>query len=264
MPQGPRILTLTSDFGLVGPYVAAMKGVVLGQVPDATLVDISHQIGPQNIVEGAFVLSGVVDVFPAGTIHLAVVDPAVGTPRRLVAAKMANQWFLAPDNGLLSNVARLHPPQVIHEIDNAELRRHPVSNTFHGRDILAPAAAHLLLGRPPEQLGPQRHGLLLLTALEPRRDEGDILGEVVLRDSFGNLITNVPGTWLDDHPADRWDVEIVGHRVSGLSRTYAENDPGNLVALSGSQGYIEVSMVNGDASRYLDAGPGTTVWFRRR
>src|SRR5688572_6736094 len=140
----PGILTLTTDFGSEGPYVAALKGVILGLAPGTQLVDVSHAISPQNILEGAFVLAALVDAFPAGTVHLAVVDPGVGTDRRLIAASVADQWFVLPDNGLLSGVLRNRAPTEIHEITNPEIRRATVSPTFHGRDILAPAAAHLL------------------------------------------------------------------------------------------------------------------------
>lgn len=257
------ILTLTSDFGSHGSYVAAIKGVILSAVPDAQLVDVTHAIAPQSIIEGAFVLTGLVDSFPPGTVHLAVVDPGVGTARRLIAARMADQWFVAPDNGLLSYVARDHDPTEVFEIENPAVRRPTVSNTFHGRDILAPAAAHLLLGRPAADLGPRRHGPTTLPAIEPRREEADILGEVIFRDSFGNLITNVPGDWLADAPAVAWRIEINGHQAAALCRTYSDHPPGTLVALVGSQGHVEISLVHGDAARYLDVGLGTTVRFRR-
>ena len=260
----PRILTLTTDFGANGPYVAAMKGVVLSRVPGVQLVDISHEIGPQNILEGAFVLACVVDAFPAGTIHLAVIDPGVGTHRRLVAARMAGQWFVLPDNGLLTYVAREYPVEEVFELENPSVARTPVSNTFHGRDLLAPAAAHLALGQPASDLGPMRHGIVRLSAAEPRSDDREVVGEVIFRDAFGNLITNVPSALLGNTPPDAWEVELAGHRIAGLTRSYGLQPPGTLVSLVGSSGWLEVSLVNGDASRYLDCGPGATVWFRKR
>jgi S-adenosylmethionine hydrolase len=260
----PSILTLTTDFGADGPYVAAMKGVVLSRVPEAKLVDVSHGIGPQNILEGAFVLACVIDTFPAGTVHLAVVDPGVGTPRRLIAARMADQWFVLPDNGLLTYVARDHPAEEVFELENPSVSRTPVSNTFHGRDLLAPAAAHLLLGLPPRELGPQRHGIVRLSAADPRKDDREVVGEIIFRDAFGNLISNIPSTLLGDTPPDAWEVELAGHRIDGLTRTYGMQPPGTLVSLVGSSGWLEVSLVNGDAGRYLDCGPGATVWFRKK
>ena len=161
----PGILTLTTDFGIGGPYVAAMKGVLLGLAPDTQIVDVCHTISPQNILEGAFVLAGIVDAFPHGTVHLAVVDPGVGIDRRLVAVRLAEQWFVLPDNGLITGIALNHPFQGIWEITNPALRRHVVSNTFHGRDILSPAAAHLLRGGDPAELGAPLSRLITLAQL---------------------------------------------------------------------------------------------------
>ena len=135
------IVTLTTDFGLGGPYVAALKGVLLDLAPGSQLVDVCHTISPQNILEGGFVLAGIIDVFPPGTVHLAVIDPGVGTERRLIAVELAKQWFVLPDNGLITGVARGRTPTAIWEITNPAVRRSIVSATFHGRDILAPASA---------------------------------------------------------------------------------------------------------------------------
>lgn len=260
----PGILTVTTDFGGHGPYVAAMKGVVLGLVPGTQIIDVSHAIAPQNILEGAFVLSNLVDAFPPGTVHLAVVDPGVGSDRRLVAAKVADQWFVAPDNGLLGGVVRERGATEVWEITNPRIRRATVSATFHGRDILAPAAAHLLLGRDPAELGAPRTRVITLANFEPRTDETGIVGEVIFRDAFGNLITNVAVGRLGGLPLDSWAVEIAGETICGLSRTYSDCPAGSLVALAGSSGWIEVAVVNGDAARTLTAGPGMTVWFRHR
>jgi S-adenosyl-L-methionine hydrolase (adenosine-forming) len=261
MPGG--ILTLTTDFGTHGPYVAAMKGIVLGLAPGTQLVDVSHAIAPQNILEGAFVLAAIIDAFPPGTVHLAVIDPGVGTERRMVAVAVSGQWFVAPDNGLLGGVVRGRRVEQIREISNPAIRRRVVSHTFHGRDIMAPAAAHLLRGDDPAELGPARDGLITLANFEPRDDDHGVVGEVIFRDAFGNLITNVPAERLATAPAGAWTVEIAGERITGLHRTYGEQPPGTLIALPGGTGWIEVAVVNGDAARQLTAGPGTTVWFRR-
>lgn len=258
----PGILTLTTDFGGDGPYVASLKGVVLGLAPGTTLVDVTHRISPQNILEGAFVLCGIVDAFPAGTVHLAVVDPGVGTDRRLVAALIAGQWFVGPDNGLLGGVARGRRPEVVRELTNPALRRREVSATFHGRDIMAPAAAHLLIGGDPAELGPPRDDVARLANFEAVEVEDGLVGEVIYRDAFGNLITNVPASRVACCPG-RWRVEVAGQVVRGLARTYADSPTGTLVALAGSAGWVEVAVVNGDAARALVAGPGTTVRFRR-
>ncbi len=262
--MNPGILTLTTDFGAEGPYVAAMKGVVLGLAPGTQCIDVSHAIAPQNILEGAFVLAAVVDAFPAGTVHLGVIDPGVGTGRRLIAAKLAGQWFVVPDNGLLGGVVREHPAEEVWEIANPQIRRRAVAPTFHGRDILAPAAAHLLLGRDPAEFGPARHGVTALPSFEPREDDRGLVGEVIFRDAFGNLTTNISAARLAAAgPAD-WVIELAGQRIEGLSRTYGDHGPGDLVALIGGSGWAEVAVVNGDAARQLGAGAGATVWFRRR
>src|SRR5262245_9898137 len=184
----PGILTLTTDFGTVGPYVAAVKGVVLGLAPGTQIVDVSHAIAPQNILEGSFVLAGVVDAFPEGTVHLVVVDPGVGTDRRLIAAQLKGHWFVLPDNGLLSGVARSQAPTGIWEITNPKVCRATISATFHGRDILAPAAAHLLLGRDPAELGPVRTKFITLRNFKLAETDSEFVAEIIFRDAFGNLV----------------------------------------------------------------------------
>jgi S-adenosylmethionine hydrolase len=260
----PGVLTLTTDFGTEGPYVAAMKGVILGLAPGTQFVDISHSIAPQNILEGAFVLAEVVDTFPAGTVHLGVVDPGVGTDRRLIVVSVADQWFVLPDNGMITGVVRNRSQVKVWEITNPELRRAKVSATFHGRDILAPAAAHLLRGVDPAALGPARDKFITLRNFEPTKAEDGLVGEVIFRDAFGNLITNVAAERLGPNPSDGWTFEIAGVKVEGLARTYGERPSGTLVALIGSTGWLEVAVVNGDAARYLSAGPGATVWVRKK
>lgn len=255
----PAILTLTTDFGTEGLYVASVKGVVLGLAPDTQLVDVTHQVSPQNIREGAFLLAGLIDVFPKGTVHLAVVDPGVGTDRRLIAAAVADHWFVLPDNGLLTAVTRDRPPSGIWELVNPAYRRSPVSATFHGRDILAPAAAHLLQGGDPAELGPACTELVMLGAFEATAHADGFVGEVICRDAFGNLSTNIEAKRLHDAPAQDWTLEVAGTRIAGLGRTYADKAAGTLVALPGSTGWIEISVVNGDAGQALNVGPGTPV-----
>ncbi len=259
----PGILTLTTDFGSVGPYVAALKGVVLGLAPGTQLVDVCHAVSPQNILEGAFVLAGIVDAFPAGTVHLAVVDPGVGTDRRLVAASVADQWFVLPDNGLLSGVLHNRSHAGIWEITNPAIRRAAVSPTFHGRDILAPAAAYLLRGGDPAALGPARAKSIMLRNFEPTGHEHEVVGEVIFRDAFGNLITNIAAGRLASAPPEVWSVEVAGAGIEGIGVAYGERPTGTLMALIGSSGWLEIAVVNGDAARQLTAGPGTTVWMRK-
>jgi S-adenosyl-L-methionine hydrolase (adenosine-forming) len=257
------ILTLTTDFGFEGPYVAAVKGIILGLAPGTQLIDVSHSISPQNILEGAFVLGGIIDAFPSGTVHLAVIDPGVGTDRRMVAALVDDQWFVLPDNGLLSGVLQGRRPFGIWEINNPMIRARARSTTFHGRDIMAPAAAHLLLGGDPTELGPETGKLVILANFAPRDDPQGLLGEVIFRDAFGNLITNVHSSRLGSDGPRSWLIEIGGTRIDDFCCTYGDRAPGSLVALAGSTGWIEIAVVNGDAARSLSAGPGTTVWFKK-
>lgn len=261
---GFGILTLTTDFGISGPYVAAIKGVVLGLAPETHVVDVSHSIAPQDIAEGSYVLAGIVDCFPTGTVHLAVVDPGVGTDRRLIAVAVEGQWFVLPDNGLIGGVLRGRNPSGVWEIRNPSLRRPVVAPTFHGRDILAPAAAHLLRGGDPADLGPPLDRIVLPSSLGPAEDAEGLTGEVVFLDSFGNLITNIARDRLGSLPPSRWSIEIKGQAVDGLVVTYGEREPGTLVGLIGSSGRVEVAVVNGDAARTLAAGRGTPVRLRRK
>ena len=214
------ILTLTTDFGSDGPYVASMKGIILGLAPGTQMVDVSHQISPQNILEGAFVLASVLDAFPPDTVHLAVIDPGVGTNRKLKAVRVAGQWVLGPDNGLLGGVCRQRPVDGIWEISNPMIRRPVVSRTFHGRDILAPAAAFLLCGGNPAELGPRHEHVLELTTLQPRIQGQEIIGEVIFRDRFGNLITNVRHEELSGRPSSDWQVQISGTQIAGLVQNW--------------------------------------------
>ncbi|WP_337173077.1 SAM-dependent chlorinase/fluorinase [Paludisphaera sp.] len=258
----PGIVTLTTDFGGVGPYVAAMKGVLLGMAPGVAIVDVCHSIAPQNILEGAFVLEGIVKAFPEGTVHLAVVDPGVGTARRMLAIRTAGQWFVLPDNGLITGVAGLYGVEAAWEIANPRLARGEVAPTFHGRDVLAPAAAHILKGGDPAELGPATERFVTLRNFEPTPAERGCIGEVIFRDAFGNLITNIGEAHLAARPSRDWVVEVGGRRIDGVARTYGESPPGSLIALLGSTGWVEVAVVNGDAGRLLSAGPGATVWLR--
>jgi S-adenosylmethionine hydrolase len=264
MQPGPGIVTLTTDFGVLGPYAAAMKGILLSLAPGTQLIDVCHTINPQNILEGAFVLAGVVAAFPRGTVHLAVVDPGVGTDRRLIAVALGGQWFVLPDNGLITGAALGRTPEGIWEIANPALRPRTVAPTFHGRDILAPAAAHLVRGGDPAELGPVRTRFVVLRNFEPSADPNGFVGEVIFRDAFGNLITNLAATRLGDTPRADWIIEVAGTRIDGLINTYGERPTGTLIALIGSSGWVEIAVVNGDASDQLSAGPGSTVWLRRK
>ena len=271
-----RTVTFLTDFGTSDGFAASMKGVMLGINPQATLIDISHEVPAQDIAHGAFVLGTAYRYFSSDSVHVAVVDPGVGTRRRAVLLITPAARFLAPDNGLLTYVlldhsasgwsskakgpdqgeflgrfsARVPEGCAAYELTNPEYWRHPVSNTFHGRDLFAPAAAHVSLGVPPERLGEPVDELTCLNVL-PSASGG---GRVIFVDRFGNLVSNIRPA---DLPGDAVTLEVNGRLVKGLGRTYAEAD--GLVALTGSHGYLEIAEREGSASSTLRAGVGTHV-----
>lgn len=254
------LVTLTTDFGASSPYVAAIKGVLLSGCPRARIVDITHAIPPQNVRLGALALEETTPYFPAGTLHVAVVDPGVGTDRALIYAEIGPQRYLAPDNGLLGSLARRTPPARLIRLAEREFWRPEVSATFHGRDILAPVAARLAAGLDPARLGPPHAALVALDDEMVRSGPGRIEGVVRAVDSFGNLITNVEQRHLAAAPIDeRLRVRCGPHETFGLFRTYADQPPLTLMALVGSSGYLELAVVNDSAAGMLGLGIGARV-----
>jgi S-adenosylmethionine hydrolase len=251
------IITLLTDFGLADHYVAAMKGVILSICPGAQLVDISHEIAPFAIPEAAFTLAQAWPYFPKGTVHLAVVDPGVGSVRRAIVAEVAGHRFVAPDNGLLTMVLQPKPKARIREITASRYFRQPVSSTFHGRDIFGPVAAHLASGLSAVKLGkpvsnPVSGDFAKPTQLTPKHWAGAILKI----DRYGNIITNLD--WATFHMIESVAFRLkVGLRtVTRFHPTYAFAPPGRVFAVKGSSGYVEVSLNQSDASRTLHAAPG--------
>jgi S-adenosylmethionine hydrolase len=246
------IITLTTDFGVSSPYVAQMKGVILSLCRDVEIVDISHAVAPQNIREGAIVLADVTPRYPAGTIHVAVVDPGVGTARRIVYAEIGDQRYVAPDNGLLSRLAAHQPPRKLLSIENAEYWLPDYSQTFHGRDIMAPVAAHLANGLLPSKLGTRIDSIMMLQWPEPARSPSGIAGQILYLDSFGNLITNISREIVDPigEPA-KLVIDCGGRRIRGVVSTYGAALEGEIVALFDSQGRLEIAKVGGSAAREL-------------
>jgi len=254
------LITLTTDFGQGSPYVAQIKGAILSGCREVDLVDVTHAVGPQNVREAAVVLADATPRFPAGTIHLAVVDPGVGTQRRLVYAEIGQQRYLAPDNGLLTLLAHKSPPTRIVALANRRYWAAEPSSTFHGRDILAPVAAHLARGVDPADLGPPLETLVLLNIPQPMRSAGSVAGEVLYVDSFGNLITNIGRDDLELlGDLARLSIECAGRSLPGLVPTYASAGDGQLVALVDSQSRLEIALVGGHAAGELGAGVGTAV-----
>lgn len=257
------LITLTTDFGTGSPYVAAMKGVILGMNPAARVIDVSHEIPPQDVRHGAIVLAESTSWFPAGTIHVTVVDPGVGTARRLIYAHLADQQYLAPDNGLLSLLAKRQRPTRIVELANSEYWLPEISRTFHGRDILSPVAAQLSLGLEPERLGPSISEIQTLDWPEPVVTENRIEGAVRWIDRFGNLITNITSSMLTSgRTTASLTIDCAGHEIAGLSDFYGQRPSGTLAALVGSSGYLEIAVSEDNAAQMLSATVGTPVAIR--
>lgn len=255
-----QIVTLTTDFGGGSPYAAQMKGVILSINPAAVLVDITHAIGPQNVRQGALVLEEVTPRFPQGSIHVAVVDPGVGTERRIVCAQVAGHYYIAPDNGLLSRVALVESPTQIISITNREFWLAEVSCTFHGRDIMAPVAAHLSLGTRLERFGPPIDDLTMLHWPTVETTANRITGNVIAIDSFGNLISNIHAETLaavDDLSSVA--VTCADQTIHGIINTYAQRPPGSVVALIGSAGKLEIALTAGNAAQRLAAEVGDAI-----
>jgi S-adenosyl-L-methionine hydrolase (adenosine-forming) len=254
------IITLTTDFGSNSPYVAATKGVILSVCPSVTIVDISHEIPPQDVHRGALVLDEVAFWYPAGTIHVIVVDPGVGTDRALIYAQIGEHHFLAPDNGLLSRLAVRMPPSRVIQLTNREYWLPEVSNTFHGRDILAPVAGRLAAGLDPELLGPPMEQLALLEWPVPRELPSRIDGCVIEIDAFGNLITNITVDMIGGRPTDRRACIVCNiYETWGIYRTYGDQPSGTFVAVIGSNHRLELAIVGDNAARRFGIMQGTPV-----
>jgi len=257
-----KIITLTTDFGRADPYVGAMKGVILSMCPAARIVDISHDVRPQDVLAGAFVLAEAAPYFPEGTLHVVVVDPSVGTDRGILAARFDKQVFLFPDNGVITLVAQRMPLTGIFSVRNTRYLP-PVapSRTFHGRDIFAPVAAHLLNGLDIAKLGPQPDAYKLFDIPPVEQRENEIVGEVIYVDRFGNLISNIHESVVRGRYAalERMRVFCGGQDVGPLQGAYAFVDPGQPLALFNSMGYVEVAVNRRSAREVLGQDLGAEV-----
>jgi hypothetical protein len=251
------LLTLLTDFGTADYYVAAVKGTLLRLAPGTTLVDVSHEVPPGDVETAAFVLAAAVSSFPDGTVHLAVVDPGVGSGRRMLAVRTDSAFFVAPDNGLLTPF--FEGTAAIRAIERPELFLPSPGQTFHGRDRFAPAAAFLLRDEPFEALGPEISDPVRLPAPPPRRSPGKITGRVIHVDRYGNLITNIPAGWL---PAGPCRAEVGGHATSRRVTHYAEIPRDEAAMLPGSLGTVELSMNGEDLARRWNVARGATVDVR--
>jgi S-adenosylmethionine hydrolase len=255
------IVTLTTDFGTRDAYVAAMKGTILGIARAVQVVDVTHELAAHDVAEGAFALEAVAPYFPAGTVHVGVVDPGVGTARRGLAVVAVGQVFVGPDNGLFTPFLG-GSDWAAFELAAPEYRLRAVSPTFHGRDVFAPAAAHVAAGVDPSRLGPRVPDPVRLAWPASRRTAEGVAGVVVHVDRFGNLITSIPAVALAGLGAPAV-VAIAGRRLALVS-TYGELPRGGAGALVGGSGRIEIAVREGSAARLFRAGRGTRVVLSRR
>ena len=266
------LLVFTTDFGTADPYAGIMRGVILGINPRARLIDLTHQISPQNIAQASFVLGNSYRYFPPEAIHVVVVDPGVGTGRRPVLVSTPHGRFVGPDNGVLSQVlsglmddapgapgtASLPAEVTAVHLTNSAFWRLPVSHTFHGRDIFAPVAAHLSLGVLPNEMGESIDSLAWLPMPKPTVVASGIEGEIVYEDWYGNLVSNIPQDLLAGASFTR--VHIKQRRVDGLCRTFGDAPPGQeLIALIDSHGFLEVAVPNGSAAGLLGVKAGERI-----
>lgn len=255
------ILTLTTDFGTKDGFIGTLKGVIWSICPAARIADISHEISPQNVLEGAFVLWRAYTFFPAGTIHVAIVDPGVGTSRRPIALRLGGYTFIGPDNGLftpmLEDAVRKDWPLKIVQLENAKYFLPDVSHTFHGRDIFAPVAAHVAKGISLADLGPEISDPVRLSMPKPEKTRDGWRAHVIVVDVFGNCTTDLPAAALKDH--QQVTFHLCGREVHGLSTSYGNNQPGDLIALVDSEKYIEIAIVNGNAAKILGVHVGDAV-----
>ncbi len=268
-PQ-PPIITLTTDFGTADTYVAQMKGVIAGITLSARVIDSTHDIPPQNILAGALALDTLVDAFPDGTIHVAVVDPGVGSQRAAVAIQTERFTLVGPDNGLFTMVLDRYPPTTIVSLTNPAYHRSPgspgspICPTFHGRDIFAPAAAHLADGVPISQLGDPCTTLVNLNLRPPEVSPKEIKARVLTSDRFGNLITNLSRdvfeAWLSEQSGTKMQVRVKGKKIGTIQQTFADVKTNEPVAYFGSSNRLEIAVREGSARDRFGNHPRVVVY----
>jgi len=250
-----RIITLTTDFGLKDHYVATIKGVILGINPDAYIVDITHDIPKYDVLSAAYNLISAYKYFPIGTIHVVVVDPGVGGVRKALAIESGGYYFLGPDNGVFSLMLNKSEEARIVELSNTDMMLPSVSNTFHGRDIFAPSAAHLSLDAPLGKFGSNVESPVLLNISSPEVTENEVLGIVIYIDGYGNLITNISSEFIK--PTSIIYIDHV--EIGTISDTYDTASRGELLALVGSSGFLEISANQASASEILQNSTSAVI-----
>jgi S-adenosyl-L-methionine hydrolase (adenosine-forming) len=265
----PPIISLTTDFGLSNHYVGVMKGVIHSVCPDARIVDITHEIPAYSILAGAYAIQQAAPFFPPGTIHIAVVDPGVGTTRRSLLVDSRDQFFIAPDNGVLSFILGSDPTAVIRELTNSELWLKRVSSTFHGRDIFAPVAAAIAAGTvKAKDVGPRVEAPVLLESTQPHETHpaGTWHGTVLSTDRFGNIITNFPQESFAALPERAFEIDLGNgssrRQTQRFRTTFGDAKPSELFAYFGSSGFIELAINQASAAARLGVSAGSPVTFR--
>jgi len=253
------MITLTSDFGLKDPYVAEMKGVILNINPKATLTDITHDIEKFNIRMAAFMLASAAPYFPEGTVHLAVVDPGVGTQRRAILIQTKKGFFVGPDNGILILAAQSQGIEHVYQLTNPKFMLPNISSTFHGRDIFAPAAAHLEKGVQPIEFGPEINDPINPEFAKVKRGHASLIGEVMHIDGFGNIITNINEKMVQNY-AKKVNVELPKiSLILTFGKAYAQAKPKEPIVLIGSHGFMEIALNQGSAAEKFHAKVGDKI-----
>lgn len=255
------VITITTDFGEKDGFVGTMKGVIWNIAPNVQIADITHEVPPQDVLTGAIALWRAAPFFPGGTIHIAVVDPGVGTNRRPMAARIGDQNFVGPDNGLFTpmilDAEKAGRDMLFIHLDKPEYWLSNVSHTFHGRDIFSSIAARLAIGIPLEYLGTPFIDPVRIHIPQPEKIKNGWRAHISVIDAFGNLTTDLHGSALETQDSLR--VRIAGREIDGLVVSYGHRLPGDLVALVDSEGYVEVAVVNGNAAQALHAKLGDPV-----
>lgn len=258
------IITLLTDFGTKDHYVASMKGVILRINPKCNIIDITHQISPQDIEGGALLLAHTFSYFPKGTIHLAIVDPGVGGERKPILLKTENYFFVGPDNGLFTWVSEKEKVDCVIGLTNQKYFLPHITSTFHGRDIFAPVAAHLSLGIRPEAFGKKIHKWVKLDLKKPEQKGERLFGKILLIDHFGNLISNIDRIqFLQFIRGKPFIIKIGGESISKISKSYGESKKGKALALFGSLGFLEIAIGEGNAQKSLKVARGDPIIIER-
>lgn len=243
------LITLTTDFGLQDPYVGIMKGIIAGINPEVDVVDLTHGIPAQNVMAGALTLRHSIRYFPRGTIHVAVVDPGVGSARRPLLIECDGNFFIGPDNGLLSLAVGNETPRQIVQLSNSAYHLRPTSMTFHGRDIFAPVSAQVSLGVPLDAFGERVENFSRLAFPKSIRQGNEITGEIIYIDNFGNLFTNIEDHDLTGRPGKYFEIVVGKIRIGGVAPNYAAASTGDLVAIINSWGLLEIAVNRGSAQK---------------